>query len=519
MNFVPNHLRRQSLLLSLFLVFVISGIGGAVFFQSHATAAQVAAGDLVKASGPSVYYVAQNGKRYGFPNEKTYFSWYTNFSSVKTISSTELASYPLGGNVTYRPGVRLLKVQSDPKVYAVDGPNVLRWIKTEAVAIALYGNGWKAMVDDLPDSFFVNYVIGTDVVSATSFVPSTVTAAYPTIQSVISGLPVIPQSTNTNTNTNTNTPVTNTNTNTNTSTNTGGVLSSTAPKIGNCQIYPSDNPWNADVSNYPVDSDSGNIIGQLAKTWGMALYTIKPYNVVDSSQAKVPIHYTLYGATSDPGPMPIPSNASYMIKAPGLNSLGQPKKLDDNHLMVLDKDACKVYELWSINGANPDGSWDAGSGSIYDLTTNALRPFNAAASAASGLPVFAGIVRADEVQAGAVNHAIAITTTYTRTGYILPATTSQPAFGTGGEWNNPYNPVMGMRLRLKKSYDISNLPPQSKIIAQALQTKGMFIIDGSPGAGQMAGDPNAFWDYQDLQALKAIPANAFEVLSTGAILP
>jgi hypothetical protein len=128
------------------------------------TAARAAtAGDLIKASGPAVYYFAADGKRYVFPNEKTYFSWFVDFSGVRTISDTELASYLIGGNVTIRPGTRLVKIQTDPKVYAVTLGGVLHWVESEAIATTLYGANWAQRVVDVPDSFFVNYTIGSSV--------------------------------------------------------------------------------------------------------------------------------------------------------------------------------------------------------------------------------------------------------------------------------------------------------------------------------------------------------------------
>jgi hypothetical protein len=131
------------------------------------TAARAAtAGDLVKASGPAVYYYAADGKRYVFPNEKTYFSWFLDFSGVRTISDTELASYLIGGNVTIRPGTRLVKIQTDPKVYAVTLGGELHWVESEAIATSLYGSNWAQRVVDVPDSFFVNYTIGSSVSTA-----------------------------------------------------------------------------------------------------------------------------------------------------------------------------------------------------------------------------------------------------------------------------------------------------------------------------------------------------------------
>ncbi len=121
------------------------------------SAATFAAGDLIKASGKAVYYYASNGKRYVFPHENVYFSWYTDFSSVKTITDSELASIMIGGNITMRPGTKLVKIQTDPKVYAVTKGGVLRAIGSEAVAKALYGDAWAKRVVDVDDTLFISY--------------------------------------------------------------------------------------------------------------------------------------------------------------------------------------------------------------------------------------------------------------------------------------------------------------------------------------------------------------------------
>ncbi len=124
-------------------------------------------GSLIKSPAASaVYYCGGDGKRYVFPNDKTYFTWYANFTGVKTITPEELAAIPIGGNVTYRPGVKLLKIQSDPKVYAVDRHGTLRWITTDAIAKSLYGSAWAKQVHDLSDAFFINYKVGEPVTTA-----------------------------------------------------------------------------------------------------------------------------------------------------------------------------------------------------------------------------------------------------------------------------------------------------------------------------------------------------------------
>lgn len=120
---------------------------------------------LIKGEGSAVYYFAADGKRYVFPNEGTYSSWYGDFSDITALSAGELASIPLGGNVTYRPGVKMVKITTDPKVYAVGKNGTLRWLTSEAVAAALYGPDWNTRIDDVPDAFFVNYSLGEPIAS------------------------------------------------------------------------------------------------------------------------------------------------------------------------------------------------------------------------------------------------------------------------------------------------------------------------------------------------------------------
>lgn len=146
---------------------LVWSLGGALLFPGVAQAATLSPGDLIKASGPAVYYYSNDGKRYVFPNEKTYFSWYQNFSSVKTITDAELAAIMIGGNVVIRPGTKLVKITTDPKVYAVsDACGMLHWLGSEALAKTLYGDNWAQRVVDVPDSFFGDYQVGSAITTA-----------------------------------------------------------------------------------------------------------------------------------------------------------------------------------------------------------------------------------------------------------------------------------------------------------------------------------------------------------------
>src|SRR5688572_22567090 len=149
---------------------IVSSLAGLAFAASMlaplAASAQVTftGGDLIKTTGnPSVYYYGSNGKRYVFPNDKTYFTWYANFDNIKTIPLDQLGAIPIGGNVTYRAGVKMVKINTDPKVYAVSKNGILKAIASEAVAAALYGSDWNTKIHDIPDAFFVNYRVGAPI--------------------------------------------------------------------------------------------------------------------------------------------------------------------------------------------------------------------------------------------------------------------------------------------------------------------------------------------------------------------
>ncbi len=149
------------------LTTVLSTVGTGMLALPHgASAATLISGDLIKASGPTVYYYASDMKRYVFPNEATFFSWFPDFSSVKTITDAELAAVSLGGNLTIRPGTKLVKITTDPKVYAIAPGGVLRWIESESIATSLYGSAWARRVVDVPDSYFTNYTTGPSLSTA-----------------------------------------------------------------------------------------------------------------------------------------------------------------------------------------------------------------------------------------------------------------------------------------------------------------------------------------------------------------
>jgi len=170
-------IRFTSALFTLFISVAFVALG------RPALTAQIQSGILIRGSQPAVYYYHSDGKRYVFPNENTYRTWYANFDQVVTVADSELASFPIGGSVTYRPGVKMIKIQTDPKVYAVARGGVLRWITSEEIARILYGTEWAKQVEDLSDAFFTNYRSGAAVENVADFVSYVETDASASIAS------------------------------------------------------------------------------------------------------------------------------------------------------------------------------------------------------------------------------------------------------------------------------------------------------------------------------------------------
>jgi hypothetical protein len=224
-----------------------------------------------------------------------------------------------------------------------------------------------------------------------------------------------------------------------------------------------------------------------------------PYTTVPGAQARVPVSFT-YAGESDPGPYPIPADAP--IEG-GSSSTG------DRHVLVVDRDACRLWELYSAYPQNGGTSWTAGSGATWDLNSNALRPLGWTSGDAAGLPILPGLVRYDEVAGGVIDHVIRFTAPRTANAYVWPA--SHKA-ATGGA----SDPPMGAWLRLKASYDISGFSAQNQVILRALKKHGMVLADNG-SALFMSGVPDAGWNNSDLNLLKTVPGSAFEVVDVAAL--
>ena len=274
--------------------------------------------------------------------------------------------------------------------------------------------------------------------------------------------------------------------------------------------FPSDNLWNTDVTNAPVDPNSANLISYIGPTvplhpdFGAGLYrkhTIGiPYQIEAGSQAKVPVQLKGYRGQSDPGPMPIP---------PGALVEGYPNGKGDRHLLVLDKDNCWLYELYHAS-VSSSGAWSAGSSAIWDMTLNEQRPYTWTSADAAGLPIFVGLARYDEVAAGVINHALRFTVPSTRQAFTPPAS----------HWASSVTdanaPPMGMRIRLKATYNISGFSATNQVILTALKHYGLILADNGSGIF-ISGMPDDNWNNSDLHNLGQVTASDFEVVQMNQI--
>ena len=279
------------------------------------------------------------------------------------------------------------------------------------------------------------------------------------------------------------------------------------PSVAGCRIFPSNNPWNTDVSGSPVDANSAAYLAAMnaATTFlhpdfgSNPAYGI-PYTSVGAGQAQVPMAFD-YASESDPGPYPIPPNAP--IEG-GAGATG------DRHVLVVDSSTCKLYELYAAQFVGP--GWHAGSGAVFDLGSNALRPDYWTSADAAGLPILPGLVRYDEAaQNGEIDHALRFTVRSTQRAFIHPAT------HYASSSTDPALPPMGLRVRLKASFDVSAFTGSSRAVLTALKRYGMLVADNGSD-WFISGATDGRWNDADLNQLKRVPAGAFEVVQAGPII-
>jgi hypothetical protein len=281
------------------------------------------------------------------------------------------------------------------------------------------------------------------------------------------------------------------------------------PRVGGCPVFPATNVWNRPVDKLPSAKDSATLIRSIGldapvhADFGSGLYDGSrigiPYVVVSGKKTPRSRVRFDYADESDKGPYPIPRAVPIE---------GQPKTGEgDRHALIVDRDSCRLYELYALR--REGGGWAAGSGAIFDLRTNRLRPAGWTSADAAGLPVLAGLARYDEVARGTIAHALRFTAESTRRAYVYPAR------HYASDKTDPALPPMGLRLRLKAGFDTSGFPRQSRVVLQALKRYGMILADnGSPWF--VSGAPNAKWSNDDLHSLGRVHGSDFEVVDTSS---
>ena len=269
--------------------------------------------------------------------------------------------------------------------------------------------------------------------------------------------------------------------------------------------FTGDSLWNTDISSAPVDPSSSTIItnwvgsSKVHPDWGNDPTYGIPYIVVDGNQPLVAVNLQAYGDESDPGPMPVSSNAPV---EGGSSSTG------DRHVLVLDNGNCFLYELYNAS-LNGNGSWNADSTAVWDLLSDEQRPYTWTSADAAGLPIFPGLVRYDEVASGKIQHAFRFTLPHSRAAFIPPAS------HWAGNTTDSSAPPMGMRLRLKSSYDISGFSSQMQVILTAMKHYGLILADNGSSL-YVTGVSDSRWG-SDLDSLKTVPSSAFEVVQMSPI--
>jgi hypothetical protein len=282
------------------------------------------------------------------------------------------------------------------------------------------------------------------------------------------------------------------------------------PSAPRCPIFPASNPWNQRVDRLPVARDSDAIIRSIGlddhvhADFGSGLWEGGPIGipitVVRATQRKLRVQFE-YADESDRGPYPIPRNVK--IEG-GRNADG------DRHAIIVDRDRCRLYELFALYPTA--GGWRAGSGAIWNLRSNRLRPAGWTSGDAAGLPIFPGLARFDEVARGRIDHALRFTVTRTRRAYVFPAR------HFASDATDPALPPMGLRVRLKAGFDTRPFPRQARIVLEALKRYGMIVSDNGSD-WYITGAPDNRWSNEQLHTLHRVTGSAFEVVDTTSLRP
>jgi len=295
------------------------------------------------------------------------------------------------------------------------------------------------------------------------------------------------------------------------------------PDLGGCPVFPpppaalptaapslpNESAWNQDISRAPVAPNSAATIAYIDSHGGNHLHPDFgspraygfPYAVVGAAQRELPIHYTAYGDESDPGPFPVPRGAPVE---------GGNRSDGDRHVLVVDRSTCTLFELYRAFFERRDGAhWNADSGARWDLRSTALRPDSWTSADAAGLPIFAGLIRYDEVAAGHLDHAIRVTFESTRDAWVHPAS------HCAGDTSDPNAPAMGTRLRLRRSFGLAGFTGAARVVAEALKRYGLIVADNGSN-WYFGGSSDRRWSDGNLDQLKRIPGSAFQVVRSAA---
>jgi hypothetical protein len=282
------------------------------------------------------------------------------------------------------------------------------------------------------------------------------------------------------------------------------------PRVTGCRVFPANNPWNQRVDRLPVAASSDTIVRSIGADEGMhadfgsGLYDGGPIGIPYTSAGRHTKRYKVsfdYADESDGGPYPIPK---------GVPIEGGRQSDGDRHALIVDRAHCKLYELYALRPQNGGRSWHAGSGAIWSLRSNRLRPKGWTSADAAGLPILPGLARYDEVKRGEIRHALRFTVSRTRRAYVYPAR------HFASSETDPSLPPMGLRLRLKAGFDVSKYPRQSRIVLRALKRYGMIVADNGSD-WYVSGAPSRGWDNDDLHSLGGVKGSAFEVVDTSSL--
>ena len=279
------------------------------------------------------------------------------------------------------------------------------------------------------------------------------------------------------------------------------------PQAPDCPVFPATSVWNKPVDKLPLRKDSRTLVNSIGATlrlhadFGSGLWDGGPIGipitVVDSSTPLSSVQFA-YADESDPGPYPIPADVAIE---------GGPAAGGDRHAILVDRDSCSLFELYALYP-----SWTAGSGAIWDLSSNHMRPLGWTSADAAGLPILPGLARYDEVAAGSIEHALRFTIRRSRRAYIYPAR------HFASSYTSRSLPPMGLRLRLRRDFPVWSFPPQARVVLHALKRYGMIVADNG-SSWYVSGAPDPGWDNDQLHTLGRVKGSDFRVVDTSKLRP